>query len=276
MQSPITHRNVGSWSPRGLNGTADILRDLRFAVRMLRKTPVFAAVAVFVITLGTGAVTTIFSAANAIALRPLAGVANAGDLAEVSRVLGDGTGSLWASYPYYRYVRDGAHLAEVAAWSMLPMTISTGSAGVATQGSIVSGNFFRVLGVRPTLGRFFTSDDDGAPSAHPVVVISHAFWTTQLAGDSDAIGRTVRLNGSAFTVVGVAPPEFRGPLGLLRTDAWVSLAMQSQLQPGSDRLTNPGPTWLQLLPISSDHAGVPSTSLNAMRCLGGTCDSPGA
>jgi len=215
---------------------------------MLRKSPVFTIVAVLVITLGTGAVTTIFSAANAIALRPLAGVSNAGDLVEVSRVLGDGTGSLWASYPYYRFIRDGggAHVADVAAWSMLPMTISTGSAGVATQGSIVSGNFFRVLGVRPALGRFFTPDEDGAATAHPVVVISHGFWTTQLAADSAAIGRTVRLNGNAFTVVGVAPPEFRGPLGLLRTDAWVPLAMQLQLQPGNDLLTNPGPTWLQL------------------------------
>lgn len=227
-----------------------IFRDLRFAVRMLQKTPVFTVVAVLVITLGTGAVTTIFSAANGIALRPIAGVSNPEDLVEVSRMLADGTGSLWASYPYYRYIRDGsgAHpVADVAAWSMLPMTISTGKEGIAAQGSIVTGNFFRVLGVRPALGRFFIADEDGAPSAHPVVVISHGFWAAQLGGDSSVIGRTVRLNGYAFTVVGVAPPEFRGPLGLLRTDAWVAMAMQPQLQPGADLLTNPGPTWLQLV-----------------------------
>ena len=227
-----------------------IFRDLRFAVRMLQKTPVFTVVAVLVITLGTGAVTTIFSAANGIALRPIAGVSNPEDLVEVSRMLADGTGSLWASYPYYRYIRDGsdAHpVADIAAWSMLPMTISTGKEGIAAQGSIVTGNFFRVLGVRPALGRFFIADEDGAPSAHPVVVISHGFWAAQLGGDSSVIGRTVRLNGYAFTVVGVAPPEFRGPLGLLRTDAWVAMAMQPQLQPGADLLTNPGPTWLQLV-----------------------------
>ena len=230
-----------------------LLRDLRFAVRMLRKTPVFTVIAVFVITLGTGAVTTIFSAANAIALRPLPGVSNAGELVAVRRALADGTpgtaGSDWASYPYYRYLRDGAAarpVAYVAAWSMVPLTISTGSEAVAAQGTISSGNYFRVLGVRPALGRFFTPDEDGAPGAHPVVVISHDFWTTQLAGDSGVIGRTVRLNRNAFTVVGVAPPKFHGVFAALRTDAWVPLATQPQLLPRGDLLTNPGPTWLQL------------------------------
>jgi predicted permease len=214
---------------------------------MLRKSPVFAVVAVFVITLGTGAVSTIFSAANAIAFRPMAGVSDVETLVEVSRTLTDGTGSVWASHPYYRYIRDGGAqpVADIAAWSMLPLTISTGGEGVAAQGSIVSGNYFRVLGVRAALGRFFVPDEDGQSAAHPVVVISHAFWMTQLSGDSGAIGRSVRLNGHAFTVIGVAPPGFRGPLALLRTDAWVPLAMQPQLgDPGL--LTNTGPTWLQL------------------------------
>lgn len=227
-----------------------LLRDLRFAARMLRKSPVFTAVAVLVITVGTGAVTTIFSVANAVALRPLPGVADAGGLVAVRRALADGTpgegGWDWASYPYYRYLRDGARpVADVAAWSMAPLLIGTGGEGVAAQGTLVSGNYFRALGVRPALGRFFTPDEDGAPGAHPVVVLSHGFWATRLAGDSGVIGRTVRLNGNAFTVVGVAPPRFGGVFALLRTDAWVPLAMQPVLRPGDD-LTNPRPTWLQL------------------------------
>ncbi len=227
------------------------LRDLRFAVRMLRKSPVFTIIAVVVISLGTGAMTTIFSAANAIALRPLPGVSNAGELVEVGRVPGDGSGSAsWVSYPYYRYLRDGvgAHpVADVAAWAMMPLTLSTGGEGVAAQGTIVSGNYFGVLGVRPALGRFFTPEEDRATGAHPVVVVSHDFWTTRLAGDSGAIGRTVRLNGSAFTLVGIAPPRFHGVYAPLRTDAWVPLAMQQQVRPGGDLLTNPAPGWLQLV-----------------------------
>jgi predicted permease len=228
-----------------------ILHDLRFAVRMLRKSPVFTVIAVLVITLGTGAVTTIFSMANAIALRPLPGVSNVDEVVEVHRSLPDRTsdGNDWVSYPYYRYLRDGAgarSVADVAAWSMMPLTISTSDESIAAQGTIATGNYFGVLGVRPALGRFFTANEDDAPGAHPVVVISHRFWTTRLGGDSSVVGRTVRVNGYAFTVVGVAPPKFGGVFALLRTDAWVPMATQLQLRPGNDLLTNPGPGWLQL------------------------------
>ena len=229
------------------------VQDLRYAMRSLRKSPVFTVIAVFVVTLGTGAVTTIFSAVDAIALRPLPGVSNVGELVAVRRALANGTaegaGSDWASYPYYRSLRDGGGarpVADVAAWAMMPLTIRTGRESVALQGTIVSGNYFGVLGMRPALGRFFTPDEDGAPGAHPVLVLSHGFWTTRLAGDPGVIGRTVRLNGHPFTVVGVAPPRFHGIFAALRTDAWVPLAMQPQLGSDRDLLTNPGPTWLQL------------------------------
>ncbi|HEV7992749.1 MAG TPA: ABC transporter permease [Gemmatimonadaceae bacterium] len=224
-----------------------ILRDLRYAVRMLRKSPVFTVIAVLIIALGTGAVTTIFSTANAIALRPLPGVPNADELVEVNRARADGSDWMWASYPFYQHLRDGGarSVADIAAWAMMPLTISTGNEGVAAEGTMVSGNYFRVTGARPALGRFFTPEEDGAPGANPVVVISHKFWTTQLAGDSAVIGCTVRLNGNAFTVVGVAPPSFYGVFAALRTDAWVPLAMQPVLGRRND-LTNTRPTWLQL------------------------------
>jgi predicted permease len=227
------------------------LQDFRFAVRMLRKSPVFTVIAVVVITLGTGAVTTIFSMANAISLRPLPGVSNVDEVIEVHRSLPDrrSDGNDWVSYPYYRYLQDAdgvRRVADVAAWSFMPLTISTGDESVAAQGAIATENYFGVLGVRPALGRFFTPNEDGAPGAQPVVVISHKFWKTRFGGDSSVVGRTVRVNGYALTVVGVAPPKFGGVLALLRTDAWLPMAMQPQLRPGSDLLTNPGPGWLQL------------------------------
>jgi len=225
-----------------------LLRDLRFAARMLRKSPAFTVIAVFVITLGTGAVTTIFSVANAIALRPLPGASNTSDLFEVSRARADGSGAEWSSYPYYRYLREGvaSHpVADIAAWSMMPLTISAGAEGVAAQGTLVSGNYFQVIGLRPTLGRFFTADEDDASSAHAAVVLSHGFWTTRFASDSGVIGRNVTLNGQAFTVIGVAPPKFHGVYAALRTDAWLPLALQPRLG-ARNELTNPRPSWLQL------------------------------
>ena len=226
-----------------------ILLDLRYAVRMLRKSPVFTLVAVIVITLGTGAVTTIFSVANAIALRPLPGVTNIDQLVDVHRSIPgrSSSGNDWVSYPYYRYLRDGARsVADVAAWAMMPLTITTNEESFAAQGTIATGNFFGVLGVRPALGRFFTPDEDGAPGEHPVVVISYGFWTTRFAADSSVIGRTVRVNGHVLTVIGVAPPRFGGVFALLRTDAWVPMTMQPQRRPGPDLLTKPGPGWLQV------------------------------
>ena len=228
-----------------------ILQDLRYAVRMLRKSPVFTIIAVVVITLGTGAVTTIFSMANAIALRPLPGVSNVDELVEVHRSRpGAGIdGNDWVSYPLYRYLRDGAakrRIADVAAWSMMPLTITTGDESIPAQGTIATENYFGVLGVRPALGRFFAPDEGDTPGAHPVVVVSHGFWTNRLGADSSVIGRTVRVNGYAFTVVGVAPPKFGGVFALLRTDAWVPMGMQPQLGRGSDLLTNPRPGWLQM------------------------------
>lgn len=233
--------------PRKRDGLVqNLTMDLRYAVRMLRKSPVFTVVAVLVIALGTGAVTTIFSAANAIVLRPLPGAERTERLVDIDRTQGDSRGSLSASYPYYRRLQSGSHDFEgVAAWTMVPLTISTGGEGVASLGNIVSGNYFSVLGVRPALGRFFVADEDSTQGTHPVVVVGHAFWQRRLNGDSAVVGRTISLNGHPYTVIGVAPPRFRGVYAPLKTDAWVPLMMQQQLRPGGD-LTRAGDGWLEM------------------------------
>jgi putative ABC transport system permease protein len=190
--------------------------DLKFSGRMLRKNPVMTAVAIIIIALGTGAVSTIFSIANAIALRPLPDVARASELIVPERLKPNGE-TISASYVYYRHLATNARSVNLAAWSAVPLTVSTGGEAVAPLGNIVSGNYFDVLGVRPALGRFFVGDEVTVPNTYPVIVISYDFWQRQFSGDSTAIGRTVLVNGSRFTVVGVAPPHFTGLYPVLRT-----------------------------------------------------------
>lgn len=226
------------------NTVGALLADMRFAGRILRKSPVFTVVVVSVIALGSGAVTTIFSGMNALVLRPLPGVSDASHLVTVDRSRADDTGRQQASYAYYQHLRDRAHTLEaVGAWSKVPLTISAGSDGASVFGNLVSGNFFTVLGVRPAIGRFFAPDEDRTPLTHPVIVVSHEFWKTQLAADSGLVGRSIAVNGRPFTLIGVAPEGFRGIIPPVQTDAWVPLMMQPQLRPRHN-FTNASWLWL--------------------------------
>ena len=220
-----------------------LLSDLRFAGRMLRKSPVFTMVAVLVISLGTGAVTTIYSGMNAIVLRPLPGTTDGNRLVLFDRRTPDFSEGSSASYLFYAHLRDRSRTLDgAAAWSRVSLSISTGGEGSSVYGNIVSGNYFAVLGMRPALGRYFAPDEDRTPLAHPVVVVSHSFWESHLGADSSAIGRVVAVNGHPYTVIGVAPPGFRGVFSPLKTDAWLPLMMQAQLRPGRD-LTNASWLW---------------------------------
>ena len=221
-----------------------LLNDLRFAGRMLRKSPVFTAVAVLVVSLGTGAVTTIYSGMNAIVLRPLPGTTDGNRLVLFDRRSPDFSEGSSGSYLFYSHLRDRSKtLDDAAAWSKVSLSIAAAGEGNAVYGNIVSGNYFSVLGMRPVVGRFFAPDEDRTPLTHPVVVVSHSFWESRLGADSSAIGRTVAVNGHPYTLIGVAPPGFRGVFTPLKTDAWVPLMMQAQVRPGRD-LTNSSWLWM--------------------------------
>ncbi len=224
---------------------ANVTTDLRYALRMLRKSPAFTIVAVLVIALGSGAVTTIFCAANAVILRPIPGAAEPGRLVEIGRTQGDGRGSLTPSYPFYSHTRDESHsLRGVAAWDLIQLTISTGAEGTSALGNLASANYFDVLGVRPALGRFFSPDESRTPGAHPVIVLSHGFWQRRFGGDSGVVGRSVIVNGSPYTVIGVAPKRFTGVYPVIRTDAWVPLMQAEALGRGAGILASAGSGWL--------------------------------
>ena len=218
--------------------------DLRFALRMLRKSPIFSLAIVFVIALGSGAVSTIFSAMNAVVLRPLPGVARPDRLVSIRPARGDATEAEQGSYSFYSYLRDRTRTLDGAtAWGRVSLTISGRGQNATVYGNLVSGNYFDVLGVRPTLGRFFAAEEDRTPGANPVIVVSHAFWSARLNAALDAIGTAVLVNGTPFTVIGVAPPAFRGVYTGIQIDAWAPLMMQPVLRPRSN-LSDASWLWL--------------------------------
>jgi putative ABC transport system permease protein len=229
---PIPAGSTTTTRPEGSETMLDNLTlDLRLAGRMLRKSPVFTAVAVLTISLGSGAVTTIYSAMNALLFRPLPGTAESARLVHVETVSPDG-GFGEVRHPQYSYLRARTRTLDgLAAWSKASLTVSEGSEGAAAYGNLVSANYFSVLGVRPLLGRFFLPEEDATPLTHPVVVISEALWKSRFGADSGVIGRRVLVNGNPYTLIGVAPGTFRGIHAPLVTDAWVPLMMQRQLRP---------------------------------------------
>jgi len=217
---------------------------------MLVKNPGFTAVAVLSLALGIGANTTIFSFVNALLLRVPA-VEAPGTLLEVWNrpTKGDGgpLGFMPLTYPDYAYYRDhNRSFSGFAAFSGDPVPVSwsrTGQ-GEIVQGLFVSGNFFEVLGVRPRLGRGFLADEEKPPTGRPVVVISHAFWRESLGSDPAILGKTLKLNGAEFTVVGVAPAAFTGILVGLEPDFWAPLTAESVLSHGGSMLESRQASWL--------------------------------
>ncbi|MEO5819079.1 MAG: ABC transporter permease [Vicinamibacteraceae bacterium] len=211
---------------------ASWLQDLRLAGRTLRQTPLFTTIVILVVALGSGAVTTVFSAMNAILLRPLPGIADPATLIAIQPARRDGGTAEQIGWPRFLHLRDHARRVDgLAAWGRVPLTISDGAGGTSVLGSLVTANYFDVLGVVPLRGRFFTAEENRTPSTHPVLVVSHAFWLTHLGGDPRAVGRPISVNGHPFTLIGVAPPAFRGLYTGLVFDAWAPLMMQPQLRP---------------------------------------------
>ena len=211
-----------------------LLQDLRYALRGLRRRPSFAAVVVLSLALGIGANTTIFSLLNALLLRPLS-VEQPEQLAELYTIGSPANQYLSVSYPDYTYYRDNNTVfSGLAAHGLAQLSLSSDNQNEIIWGEIVSGNYFSVLGVKAFAGRTFSPEEDQAANA--LAVVSHGLWTRRFGSASDVIGKTITLNGHGFTVVGIAPKEFKGTIVGLSPDIWVPLTMQAQAKPGLDLL----------------------------------------
>jgi predicted permease len=212
------------------------LQDLRFAARMLVKNPGFTAVAVLSLALGIGANSTIFTIVNAVLLNPLP-VRDASTLVSVfttdERNRGPFFNFLQTSRPNLEdYRAQNGVFGEMAIYNGVPLSFSGTGEPEQIVGEMVSGNFFDLLGVKPAVGRAFLPDEDRVPGEKLVTVLSYAFWQRRLGGDAALVGRTITLNGSAFTVVGVAPPGFKGANAIFSPALWVPTMTHPQVLRG--------------------------------------------
>ena len=212
-----------------------IATDLRMACRMIARAPLFSLMTVAAISIGVGCVATIFSALNAIVLRPLPGTTEGSRLVEIDRRSPDFSEGVSGSVRFYEYLRESTVTLEgVAAWSRLPLSMVIDDEAVAAAGNIVSGNYFDVLGVRPEAGRFFGPEAQRTADAPPEVVVSHSFWIAHLHRDPSAVGRFVRVDGRPYRVIGIAPEGFRGVFTPFKIDAWVPLGVQRHVRPSDE------------------------------------------
>jgi predicted permease len=218
----------------GLRLLDDLRADLRYAVRTLARTPAFALMAIVSLALGVGANTVVFSVVNALVLRPL-------PVAQPERVVfvQSNRGRPSQSFPNYRDLRDRNQSFDgLIGYRISPMNLENGGAPVRTWGYLATGNYFDVLGVKPALGRFFHEAEDRHEGEAPLAVVSYDCWTARFGGDPAVIGRTIRLNRTPFTIVGVAPHGFRGTELFYQPDIWVPMMMEPQIEVGNPWLEN--------------------------------------
>ena len=249
VKENVREARTGAWLD-------SLLQDLRYAARMLRKNPGFTAVAVLTLALGIGANTAIFTLLDAVVLRALP-VARPGELVFFSdrpwgTSSGSQTGHWWAfSSQDFAYFRDrNESFKELSAIQSRTdqLEIRVAGASEATdsaRGSLVSGNFFSFLGLHPAAGRLFSLEDD-RPEASPPAVLNYPYWTSKFHNDPSAIGQVIEINGTAFTIIGVAPQQFSG-VGYTTPDIWLPLAFQPQVGLTAPYSEDPQEYWLNII-----------------------------
>jgi predicted permease len=239
----------------------NFVQDVRYGLRQLRRSPGFTAVAVFSLALGIGANTAIFTLINDLMLKTLA-VRDPQQLISFGKAEGGGTldglgeGPLdLFSYEFYQQMQKQKDVfTDVCAFGSQRVSVwvrisgsETASTNQAT-GRLVSGNYFSVLGVGAALGRMIDPSDDDALGRHAVAVISYYYWQQRFSGDSAALGQSIVVNGTPFTIIGIAPSKFLGEtIGPNPPDLWMPLTMQPQVTLQPSLLDPHGYYWLHLI-----------------------------
>jgi predicted permease len=228
---------------RGVPRLENLARDAQYALRGLRRNPGFTAAAVLSLALGIGANTAVFSLFHAVMMRSLP-VAHPEELVMLYRTGGWGLYGV-TSYPLYKDLRGRSDLfrglVATSGARNVRFSASPEDRMQFVQQEFVSGEYFRVLGVQPVIGRVFTDEDNQTPHAHPLAVLCYDFWRTRLGGDPRVLGRTLTVDEQPLTVIGVAAPGFRGVQVETHADLWTPIMMSR------DNVMQAGMHWLYLL-----------------------------
>jgi predicted permease len=235
---------------RGLLSPAEWWRDMRFGLRMLARRPASNVAVVVALALGIGMNTAVFTFVNGLLLRPPQGVSQTRKMVELWLKLPKKNGPqayLPFNYPDYAYYRDHSKSLEgLLAFDGDGVEVIWNHDGFGQNLNVAtaSGNFFSLLGVNAALGRTLSEDDDRIDNPRQVVVLSYACWRNKMGADPGVVGRTLMLNGAAFTVAGVAPPEFTGLMVATEPDIWAPLTLQEKFTHDKTRLTSRDSYWL--------------------------------
>lgn len=262
----VEQAKQGHRDQRRIAWLEQLCQDLRQAWRTFKRNPGFAVVAIATVAVGIGLNTTLFTAYDAVALKPLP-VADPRQVVRLERWFKNGWlgdvqyGFSWPEYQYCREHQDAFSDLVATSW---PVRVSArlpgdhvGTQLKALQGQLVSGNYFKSFGVAARLGRTFGPDEADASGGNPVIVLSHSFWLRAFHGDPEIIGSLIRINGFAYSIIGVAPEEFTGTELLPQVpDFWVPAPMQSQVVPGQDWLHEPADYRFQILGRLKPEAGL--------------------
>ena len=224
--------------------------DILFALRSLRRAPLFSFVAVVTLGLGIAANTAIFSLFYQVLLRSLPArdpqqlvfLHNDPPNLPGSRS-SDNSESVY-SYPLYLRIRDaGGAFQGFAARASTPVQITADGAVERARAEIVSGNYFELLGLRPHLGRLLTPADDSVRGGNPVVVLSYEFWARRFGSSSAVLNRTILLDNQPFSVIGVTPENFRGIIAGNSEDVFLPISMRASLTDGWNWYDRPEASW---------------------------------
>ncbi len=233
----------------------NVMQDIRYALRMLRKSQGFTIVAILTLAIGIGASTAIFSLLDQILLRRLP--VQKPEQLVVLRSPGDISGSRWAdggpegqtfSYPMFKALREkNEALTGLLARYVTSVSVSYQGDTELAECELISGNYFEVLGVRPALGRVFSMNDEQAPGANPVVVLSYGYWQRHFGANPQVLNQSVPINGTPMTIVGVAQAGFKGVQAGQAPDVFIPLTMTAQAIPNEWELKAWDNYWLPLI-----------------------------
>ena len=218
-----------------------MLNDLRYALRGMRRSPAFAAVAILSLGLGVGVNTAMFSLVDSLLFRPLP-VESPGALVDLFTSSGDGDEYATSSYPdLVDITAENTVFTGVTGYSPMFAPLGLGDRARLVLGQVVTSNHFSLLGVQPAMGRLLVPSDDD-PGAPRVVVVSHQMWQREFGGRADIVGQSLTLRGQSYIIAGVAPASFTGVVPLLEPELWLPVAHGDEVEPAGINDTIPSPT----------------------------------